>query len=41
MYEGNDRDKYIITTGNLKNEQGNDVNNTYRIYKKEFTVKWL
>ena len=40
MYSNNNRDKYIITTGNLKDEYGNDINSLYRTSKKEFTVIW-
>lgn len=40
MYSNNDIDKYIITTGNLKDEYGNDINSLYRTSKKEFTVIW-
>lgn len=36
----NDRDKYIITTGNIKNPDGTDSNSLYRTSKKEFTVIW-
>lgn len=38
--EHNNRDKYIITTGNLKNPDGTDANSLYRTSKKEFTVIW-
>ena len=31
---------YIITTGNLKDEDGKDMNTMYRTVKKEFTLLW-
>ena len=46
MYDTNshtagDKDKYTITTGNLKNlNDGTDVNSLYRTSKKEFTLIW-
>lgn len=35
-----DIDKYVITTGNLKDENGDEINKIYRPVKKEFTLLW-
>ena len=35
-----DKDKYTITTGNLKNKDGSDASSLYRTSKKEFTLLW-
>jgi hypothetical protein len=35
-----DIDKYAIITGNIKDENGNDITDKYRTTKKEFTLLW-
>ena len=35
-----DIDKYVIITGNIKDENGNDITDKYRTTKKEFTLLW-
>lgn len=36
----NDIDKYTIITGNIKDNDGNDLTHKYRTTKKEFTLVW-
>ena len=35
-----DIDKYVIITGNIKDENGSDITDKYRTNKKEFTLLW-
>ena len=35
-----DIDKYVIITGNIKDENGIDITDKYRTTKKEFTLLW-
>ena len=35
-----DIDKYVIITGNIKDENGSDITDKYRTTKKEFTLLW-
>lgn len=38
--DNQDIDKYTIVTGNIKDENGNDITDKYRTTKKEFTLLW-
>ena len=40
MYTHQSQDTYVITTGNRKDKNGDDRNDTYRTTKKTFLIEW-